>query len=151
MVGGILAAAALALAGPGARAQERLAQTIGAWTVECHQTEAGGRECQLRNDDDGRPALEQAQLLSFTLHDSGNQAEGLVRVADLELSTRLEVELGLGAEVVSIEGVGRRGRLAFVVLHRVALDLRVPMFSAQRSGRCGSSGTSVLRCPVATV
>jgi invasion protein IalB len=104
-----LAAALLALP---AWASEGFVERVGRWTVECRQTEAGGRECQLRNDEDGKPALEQAQLLSFTLHGGGTQAEGLVRVADLELPPRLEVELAFGDEVVTIEGVGRRGRLA---------------------------------------
>jgi invasion protein IalB len=112
MVGGILAALALGLSGAGARAQEDLAQTIGAWTVECHQTEAGGRECQLRNDEDGRPPLEQTRLLSFKLHDGRNEAEGLLRITDVELPRRLQVELVFGSEILSVEGVGRRGRLA---------------------------------------
>ena len=112
MVGGVLATTALGLAGPGAQAQEQLAQTIGAWTVECHQTEAGGRECQLRNDEDGRPALDQTRLLSFTLHDGRNEAEGLLRITEFELPRRLQVELAFGSEILTIEGVGRRGRLA---------------------------------------
>ena len=112
MVGGVLATTALGLAGPGAQAQEQLAQTIGAWTVECHQTEAGGRESQLRNDEDGRPALDQTRLLSFTLHDGRNEAEGLLRITEFELPRRLQVELAFGSEILTIEGVGRRGRLA---------------------------------------
>ena len=109
----ILVAALLAgLPGQSALAQDELAETVGAWTVTCHQTEAGGRECQLRNDEDGKPALAQATLLSFTLHDGSNAADGLVRIADLELPPRLEVELALGGRTLTIEGVGRHGRLA---------------------------------------
>jgi invasion protein IalB len=112
MAAAILAALALGLPGAGARAQEELVETIGAWTVECHQTEAGGRECRLRNDEDGRPALEQTRLLSFTLHGRSNDAEGLLRITDLEPPRRVRVELVLGGEILTIEGVGRRGRLA---------------------------------------
>jgi invasion protein IalB len=97
---------------PPALASEEIAKTVGAWTGACHQTEAGARECQVRNDEEGKPALEQSRLVSLTLHDGRNEAEGLVRIADLELPPRLEVELAFGAEMVTIEGVGRRGRLA---------------------------------------
>lgn len=108
----MLIACALGLLAFAAPASEALEQTVGAWTVACHQTEAGGRECQVRNDEDGRPALEQTRLFSLTLHDGRNEAEGLVRVADLELPPRLEVELAFGNATLAIEGVGRRGRLA---------------------------------------
>jgi invasion protein IalB len=108
----IVAALLAGLLGPSALAQDDLEQTVGAWTVTCHQTEAGGRECQIRNDEDGKPALEQSTLLSFTLHDGSTEAAGLVRIADLELPPRLEVELALGGRTLTIEGVGRRGRLA---------------------------------------
>ncbi|MDF2782412.1 MAG: hypothetical protein K0S96_2217 [Geminicoccaceae bacterium] len=108
----VVAALLTGLLGPRALAQDEFAETVGAWTVTCHQTEAGGRECQLRNAEDGKPALEQARLLSFTLHDGGTEADGLVRIADLELPPRLEVELALGGRSLTIEGVGRHGRLA---------------------------------------
>ena len=109
----ILVAALLAgLPGQSALAQDELAETVGAWTVTCHRTEAGGRECQLRNDEDGKPALAQATLLSFTLHDGSNDAAGLVRIADVELPPRLQVELALGGRTLTIDGVGRHGRLA---------------------------------------
>jgi invasion protein IalB len=108
----VLAALALGLLGQGALAEQEIARTIGAWTLTCHRTEAGGRECELRNDEDGRPALEQQTLLSFTLHDGQNEADGLVRIMDLELPPRLGVELAFGSEIATVEGVGRRGRLA---------------------------------------
>jgi hypothetical protein len=103
---------ALGLLAPAAAASEGFVETIAGWTVECHRTEAGSRECRLRNEEAGLPALEQKQLISFTLHDGGTEAEGLVRIADLDLPPRLEVELAFGAEVITLEGVGRRGRLA---------------------------------------
>jgi hypothetical protein len=108
----VLAALLAGLLAPGALAEDEIAETIGAWTVTCHLTEAGGRECQLRNDEGGKPALEQEQLLSFTLHEGSPAADGLVRIAGLELARRLEVELALGSLSMSVEGVGRRGRLA---------------------------------------
>lgn len=108
----LLPASALVLEAPAALAEESLIETVGDWIVECGKTEAGGRECQLRNDEDGKPALEQDALLSFTLHDGRNEVDGLVRVADVELPPRLEVEIALGGEAMTVEGVGRRGRLA---------------------------------------
>lgn len=101
-----------ALSTPVAGAGDELAETVGAWIVTCGKTEAGGRECQLRNDEAGKPALEQSVLLSFTLHDGRNEADGLIRVADLELASRLPVEIAFGDQVIKTEGVGRRGRLA---------------------------------------
>lgn len=89
-----------------------LIETVAAWIVACHQTEAGGRQCEVRNDEGGKPALEQVALLSLTLHDGRNDVDGLVRIADLDLPPRLEVDLAFGDETMALEGVGRRGRLA---------------------------------------
>lgn len=101
---GALAGAALAEAEP--------ARTIGKWIVACERTEAGGRQCELRNDEAGKPALGQSKLLSLTLQAGSNQAEGLVRIADLELAPRLDVEIAFGDRKLAVEGVGRHGRLA---------------------------------------
>jgi invasion protein IalB len=100
------------LYGRGALGAEELAQTVGGWLVACHQTEAGGRECEVRNDEDGKPALGQDALLAFTLHDGRNDAEGLLRIADLDLPPRLKVVISFGDETMILDGVGRRGRLA---------------------------------------
>jgi hypothetical protein len=104
-----LLASALGAAGVSA---EDLTRTVGKWIVACEQTEAGGSACEVRNDEVGKPALEQSTLLSLTLHAGGNQAEGLVRIADLELAPRLDVEIGFGDRKLTVEGVGRHGRLA---------------------------------------
>jgi hypothetical protein len=103
---------AASLSGHRALGAEELAETVGGWLVACHQTEAGGRECEVRNNEDGKPALEQDALLSFTLHDGINDADGLLRIADLDLPPRLEVVLAFGDDTITLEGVGRRGRLA---------------------------------------
>lgn len=102
---GLLSASALALAASTALAEEALVETVGGWIVECGKTEAGGRECTLRNDEDGKPALEQVALLSFTLHDGKNEVDGLVRVADLDLPPRLDVEIAFGSgDAMTVEG-----------------------------------------------
>ena len=95
-----------------APAQEEMAQTVGAWVVACHRTEAGGRECEMRNDEEGKPALEQHALLSLTLSGGRNDADALVRIAGLDLPHRLDVVLAFSEETMGLEGVGRRGRLA---------------------------------------
>lgn len=105
----ILIAAAWSLCGQHALGSEELVETAGAWVVACHQTEAGGRACEVRNDEDGKTALEQGTLLSLTMHDGRNDADGLVRLADLDLPPRLAV--AFGDEIMALEGVGRRGRL----------------------------------------
>ena len=97
--------------GPAAAGAE-LTRTFGKWVVACEQTEAGGSACEVRNDEDAKPALEQSKLLSLTLHAGGNDAEGLVRIADLELPPRLEVEIAFGDRTLGVEGVGRHHRLA---------------------------------------
>ena len=94
-----------------ALAEAELTRTADNWIVACEQTEAGGRQCGLRNDEGGLPALEQSRLLSLTLHAGSNEAEGLVRIADLELPPRLDVELTFGDRKLAVEGVGRHGRL----------------------------------------
>ena len=121
------AALALALLGPGASAADEVAQTIGAWTVTC-QIAAGGRACELRNDEDDKPAAEQQTLLSFALRAGQDEALGLVRVAAFELPPRLEVELAFGSEIVNVEGVGSGERLAarFAIPRRELPDLAGP-------------------------
>ena len=84
-----LAAAAVLSAGSFAGvalAEPDLTRTVGKWIVACEKTEAGGRQCEVRNDEGGLPALEQSRLLSFTLNSGSNEADGLVRIADLELA-----------------------------------------------------------------
>ncbi len=95
-----------------ALAEPELTRTVGKWIVVCERTEAGGSTCELRNDEQGKPALEQAKLLSLTLHAGSHEAEGLVRIADLELAPRLDVEIAFGDRRLAAEGVGRHGRLA---------------------------------------
>jgi hypothetical protein len=113
LVRGVAATTVVAsLSGHLALGPEELAETVGGWLVACHKTEAGGRECEVRNDEDGKPALEQDALLSFTLHDGRNDADGLLRIADLDLPPRLEVAIEFGDETMTLDGVGRRGRLA---------------------------------------
>jgi hypothetical protein len=102
---------ASALAGA-AMAEAELTRTVGGWTVACERTEAGGSACEVRNDEAGKPALEQSELLSLTLHAGSAEAEGLVRIADLELPPRLPVEIAFGERRLALEGQGRRGRLA---------------------------------------
>jgi invasion protein IalB len=109
LVAAVLVATALAGA---ALAEAEVTRTVGKWIVACEQTEAGGRACELRNDEGAKPALEQSKLLSFTLHDGSNEAEGLVRIADLEFPPRLDVEIGFGDRKLAVEGVGRHNRLA---------------------------------------
>jgi hypothetical protein len=89
-----------------------LTRTVGKWIVACEQTEAGGSACEVRNDEAGKLALEQSKLLSFTLHAGRTEAEGLVRIADLEVAPRLDVEIAFGARKLAIEGVGPHNRLA---------------------------------------
>ena len=95
-----------------ALAEPELTRTIGNWIVTCEKTEAGGRQCEVRNDEAGLPALEQSRLLSLTLSSGSNEADGLVRIADLELAPRLDVELAFGDRKLAVDGVGRHGRLA---------------------------------------
>lgn len=95
-----------------ALAEAELTRTVGEWIVACERTEAGGSACDLRNDESGKPALEQSKLLALTLHAGNSQAEGLVRIADLDLAPRLDVEIAFGDRKLAVEGVGRHGRLA---------------------------------------
>lgn len=95
-----------------ALAEAELTRTVGEWIVACERTEAGGSACDLRNDESGKPALEQSKLLALTLHAGNSQAEGLVRIADLDLAPRLDVEIAFGDRKLAFEGVGRHGRLA---------------------------------------
>ena len=95
-----------------ALAEPDLTRTVGKWIVACEKTEAGGRQCEVRNDEGGLPALEQSRLLSFTLNSGSNEADGLVRIAGLELAPRLDVEIAFGDRKLAVEGVGRHGRLA---------------------------------------
>ena len=93
-------------------ASEEVRETIGAWILECGKTEAGGRGCEIRNDEGGKAALEQSRLFQIILHQGKTEADGLVRVTDLELKPRLPVEIAYGGGRREFEGVGRRGRLA---------------------------------------
>ena len=95
-----------------ALAEADLTRTVGEWIVTCEKTEAGGRQCEVRNNEHGLPALEQSRLLSLTLNSGSNEADGLVRIADLELAPRLDVEIAFGDRKLPVEGVGRHGRLA---------------------------------------
>jgi hypothetical protein len=108
----LLAAVVAGLSGHHALGSEELIETVGGWIAACHQTEAGGRACEVRNDEEGKAALEQDALLLLTLNDGRNEADGLIRIADLDLTPRLEVRVAFGAKTMTLEGVGRRGRLA---------------------------------------
>ena len=95
-----------------AQAQEALARTIGGWTVNATRPRPAGASASCATTRTAGPRSSRCGCSHSRCTPASREAEGLVRVADLDLPPRSRSSFSLAPQAVTIEGVGRHGRLA---------------------------------------